>query len=271
MPVPKHTVSDETERQLTEFREHLREIGRAPNTVKGYVADMRNFAHFLGQPLWPAHPDLETQVKLWLTSRRKEGVKTPSVRRSVFAVKAYYQFAGMGQTLTKIVAPKGQPYTTTLITTVDVEYLLAEINAVDPQCYDFYRLIILAGFRYDELCDIELAQSDIDAKQVTVVDPAGLSRVVVLGSQSCEVFQRVLERGGWTHSKTRLRKTVENTANRLRIDGVSCHTLRATCAARMMAAGHTMINVKKNLGYRSDMTLSLIKRTATSEHYADLI
>jgi integrase len=148
---------------------------------------------------------------------------------------------------------------------------LAEINAIDPECHDFYRLIVLAGFRFDELCELNFTKEDLDAKQVTAVDLVGESRVVVLGSQACEVLQRVLERGGWTHGKTRLRKTVEHIAKRLRIDGVSCHTLRATCAAHMMAAGHSINNIMQNLGYRTDTTLRIIKRTADSERYAGLI
>lgn len=256
-------LTTETERQIGEFREHLLELGRAPNTVKGYLSDLRSFATFLGTPPWPAPDDLDARVKLWLTSRRKKGASTLSMRRYVFAIKAYYGFAGVGHALSRITAPKSQFYAPKLLAKADVEYLLAEIEADDPEAHDFYRLILLAGFRFNELYDVGpvLAEA-FGAQAVTVTDESRKERVVDVGSQAAAIFQRVGARGGWTHTKSWLRRTLDKTAKKLNIKHVTCHTLRATCAARMLAAGYDAAFVKQNLGYRSDLTIRLIKRAA---------
>lgn len=249
--------------QIEEYKEHLNEIGRSPNTLKAYIRDLTDFSEFTREPLWPAPSNLESQIQRWLAYRRSQGDGLVSIRRRIFSVKSYYHYAGMPQLLTSVVTPKSQWYVPKIISNADVERLMAELAHIGPESYDFFKLILLLGFRFNELYNINVSDSDIRNRKVTVVNDRGLTRQVIIGDTTASIFEEFLNRGGkWVQSPSQLMRTIEVVGVIAGVRNATSHSLRATCAARMLAAGHKRQFVKTNMGYLSDTTMNMISQVS---------
>ena len=249
--------------QIDEYHEHLVEVGRSRHTIKAYTRDLVNFAEFTRLPLWPAPANLEGLIQRWLASRRRLGDAVVSLRRRIFAVKSYYHYAGIPQLLESIVVPKTQWYMPKVMSTPEVERLMAELSQTDPEAFSLYRLILLSGFKFEEIYRLQLTEEDLKARRVRVVDDRDQTREVVIGEVSAFILDSYLATGGkWKQSKSRFAKALQVAGAIAGIKNATSHILRATCAARLLAAGHPKVFVKANMGYASQTTIDMIAKVS---------
>jgi integrase/recombinase XerD len=119
-------------------------------------------------------------------------------------------------------------------------------------------LMRFAGLRVEEVAELVLADVEISERkgEVTVRGKRDKTRHVPLSSSAREALRMwVATRATPTGllfagmSTRAIQKRIEALANDLRIDGLSCHALRHTCAKSMVDAGRPLTEVQRILGH----------------------
>lgn len=247
--------------QIQEYEEHLMELGRTRNTIKAYLNDLKNFAEFSRTPLWPEPSNLEGLIQLWLNARQQQGDSVTTIRRRIYAVKSFYTYMGVQTRFKSIQIPKNQWYLPTILSVKSAEKLFDQMLKTNEEAYVFYKLIHLLGFRFSELYNLKLTQSELDVGRIAVEEEQGSVRIVVVGRDAKPLLQHYLDNScKWKTKKATLNKTLEVCGTLVGIKKVTNHILRATCAASMLAAGHSQTFVKSNMGYKSYTTMTLIMK-----------
>lgn len=126
-------------------------------------------------------------------------------------------------------------------------------------------LMRFAGLRVEETAELQLADVQISERSglVSVRGKRDKTRHVPLSSSAREALR------GWLAVRSdpgpflfgriaprAIQKRVEELADLLRIDGLSCHSLRHTCAKSMVDAGRPLTEVQRILGHEKLETTS---------------
>lgn len=123
-------------------------------------------------------------------------------------------------------------------------------------------LMRFAGLRVEETAELELADLELGERSgtVSVRGKRDKTRHVPLSSSAREALRGWLAVRGATCSEDEprlfgriapraIQKRVEELADLLRIEGLSCHALRHTCAKSMVDAGRPLTEVQRILGH----------------------
>jgi site-specific recombinase XerD len=126
-------------------------------------------------------------------------------------------------------------------------------------------LMRYAGLRVEETAEVQLADVQISERrgEVTVRGKRDKTRHVPLSSSARDALRMWLGVRGdlgpllfGRIAPRAIQKRVEELAADLRIDGLSCHALRHTCAKSMVDAGRPLTEVQKILGHEKLETTS---------------
>jgi site-specific recombinase XerD len=131
-------------------------------------------------------------------------------------------------------------------------------------------LMRYAGLRVEETAEVQLADVEISERrgEVTVRGKREKTRHVPLSSSARDALRMWLAIRATTRvaptdarlfgsvSPRAIQKRVEDLAADLRIEGLSCHALRHTCAKQMVDAGRPLTEVQKILGHEKLETTS---------------
>ena len=252
--------------QIKEYQDHLLELGRSRNTIKAYLNDLKNFAEYVSLPLWPEPSDLEGLIQSWLNARQEAGDSIITIRRRIYAVKSFYTYMGVQTKFKYIKIPKNQWYLPTILSLKAADKLFAQLHKNNEEAFVFYRLMFLLGFRFNELYRLKISQEELNVGRIAVEEEQGSARVVVIGKEAKPLLQWYLERGcTWKTKKATLNKTLEVCGKFAGVKKVTNHILRATCAASMLASGHSQTFGRNNMGYRSYTTMTLIMKINVKE------
>jgi integrase/recombinase XerC len=194
---------------ITSYLAYLTEKGRSPLTVKAARGDLAGFAAWW--ETWrnrPFDPALlrESDLHTWRLARQKDAAAAPTtINRALVTIRAYCAWAKRAGLITENPAAeiKAIPTSQPAPKSIPPEAVDAILRAVRSETDDRIRLrdeallalLIYAGLRAQEVCDVQLRDLDLAGGTVTIRHgKGGRMRRVILSDEAATLLRRYLTR-----------------------------------------------------------------------------
>lgn len=215
-----HQLPPHVRATVTAFARHLATVaGRAPQTVRGYVADVTSLCD---HAVRMGHTDVRTLdlavLRSWLARLRTQGAARSSLARRAAAARTFSRWAfEQGYLETDVAAALTSPRPHRVLPTVlqpeEASQLLAAPAAETPASGTptgdtptgepplvlrdraVLELLYATGVRVAELCALDLADVDQERATVRVCGKGGRERTVPFGRPAGVVLDAWLTRG----------------------------------------------------------------------------
>jgi integrase/recombinase XerC len=287
------------EEALAAFEQHLRvERNLSPQTVRAYMADLKQFHGFLAQA--PAGRrdggELLEQadslaIRSYLADLYRKKLRKTSIGRKLAALKTFYTFLlRQGRIRSNpaelIQAPKAETYVPKVLSVDDVFALLGEHFEAGPagrRDRAILELFYGSGIRLSELAGLNLTDVDLDGGLVKVRGKGARERLVPMGPPCREALVRwIEERPAFAREQregtenplflNRLGERLSGRSVARLLDGyvrksgigrkISPHVLRHSFATHLLDSGADLRSIQEMLGHKSLSTTQ--KYTAVS-------
>ena len=255
-------------------------LGRSPNTVKGYVADLRGLAGYVDTF------DAFTldALRRWLADAMSAGKSRATLARRTAAARAFSTWAyRRGDISTdaaaRLKAPKVNRPLPTVVKGERAGDLVEAGTADDAHPAEYLRdramleLLYATGIRVGELTGLNLGDVDLARGLAQVTGKGDKQRVVPFGEEAAAAVSEWLEFGraelagdtqamfvgsrGGRIDQRQVRRIVERAGQRAGVEHVSPHTLRHTTATHMLEGGADLRVVQEMLGHTSLQTTQI--------------
>ena len=255
-------------------------LGRSPNTVKGYVADLRGLAGYVDTF------DAFTldALRRWLADAMSAGRSRATLARRTAAARAFSTWAyRRGDISTdaaaRLKAPKLNRPLPTVVKGERAGDLVEAGTADDAHLAEYLRdramleLLYATGIRVGELTGLNLGDVDLARRLAQVTGKGDKQRVVPFGDEAAAAVSEWLEFGraelagdtqamfvgsrGGRIDQRQVRRIVERAGQRAGVEHVSPHTLRHTTATHMLEGGADLRVVQEMLGHTSLQTTQI--------------
>ena len=255
-------------------------LGRSPNTVKGYVADLRGLAGYADTF------DAFTldALRRWLADAMSAGKSRATLARRTAAARAFSTWAyRRGDISTdaaaRLKAPKVNRPLPTVVKGERAGDLVEAGTADDAHPAEHLRdramleLLYATGIRVGELTGLNLRDVDLARGLAHVTGKGNKQRVVPFGDEAAAAVSEWLEFGraelagdtqamfvgsrGGRIDQRQVRRIVERAGQRAGVENVSPHTLRHTTATHMLEGGADLRVVQEMLGHTSLQTTQI--------------
>ncbi|MCG7274092.1 tyrosine recombinase XerC [Corynebacterium afermentans] len=255
-------------------------LGRSPNTVKGYVADLRGLAGYVDTF------DAFTldALRRWLADAMSAGKSRATLARRTAAARAFSTWAyRRGDISTdaaaRLKAPKVNRPLPTVVKGERAGDLVEAGTADDAHPAEYLRdramleLLYATGIRVGELTGLNLGDVDLARGLAQVTGKGNKQRVVPFGDEAAAAVSEWLEFGraelagdtqamfvgsrGGRIDQRQVRRIVERAGQRAGVEHVSPHTLRHTTATHMLEGGADLRVVQEMLGHTSLQTTQI--------------
>lgn len=255
-------------------------LGRSPNTVKGYVADLRGLAGYVDTF------DAFTldALRRWLADAMSAGRSRATLARRTAAARAFSTWAyRRGDISTdaaaRLKAPKVNRPLPTVVKGERAGDLVEAGTADDAHPAEYLRdramleLLYATGIRVGELTGLNLGDVDLARGLAQVTGKGDKQRVVPFGEEAAAAVSEWLEFGraelagdtqamfvgsrGGRIDQRQVRRIVERAGQRAGVEHVSPHTLRHTSATHMLEGGADLRVVQEMLGHTSLQTTQI--------------
>lgn len=255
-------------------------LGRSPNTVKGYVADLRGLAGYVDTF------DAFTldALRRWLADAMSAGKSRATLARRTAAARAFSTWAyRRGDISTdaaaRLKAPKVNRPLPTVVKGERAGDLVEAGTADDAHPGEYLRdramleLLYATGIRVGELTGLNLGDVDLARGLAQVTGKGNKQRVVPFGEEAAAAVSEWLEFGraelagdtqamfvgsrGGRIDQRQVRRIVERAGQRAGVEHVSPHTLRHTTATHMLEGGADLRVVQEMLGHTSLQTTQI--------------
>ena len=255
-------------------------LGRSPNTVKGYVADLRGLAGYVDTF------DAFTldALRRWLADAMSAGKSRATLARRTAAARAFSTWAyRRGDISTdaaaRLKAPKVNRPLPTVVKGERAGDLVEAGTADDARPAEYLRdramleLLYATGIRVGELTGLNLGDVDLARGLAQVTGKGNKQRVVPFGEEAAAAVSEWLEFGraelagdtqamfvgsrGGRIDQRQVRRIVERAGQRAGVEHVSPHTLRHTTATHMLEGGADLRVVQEMLGHTSLQTTQI--------------
>jgi integrase/recombinase XerC len=293
---------------VDKFLNHLvGQRGRSANTVRVYTDDLRPFFQFL-QEKRLGFRDLDhhhvRDYLAWLATSGKasgNGYARVSIARKLVVLRSFYQFLEQdGEVLTTPI-PKGRSFRVKVEQRLPVflgkEEAIRLMEAPDGSTplglrdKAILEILYSCGLRLSELASLNLANVDLDSRDVRVTGKGSKDRMVILGKPATAALVNYLResrpyllsngrpkspwsmegafflnRYGSRLSRRSIQKVVAHYAVRAATrPGVHPHTLRHTFATHLMDGGADLRVVQELLGHTSPTTTQVYTHVTQSQ------
>lgn len=255
-------------------------LGRSPNTVKGYVADLRGLAGYADTF------DAFTldALRRWLADAMSAGKSRATLARRTAAARAFstwaYRRGDIGtDAAARLKAPKVNRPLPTVVKGERAGELVEAGTADDAHPAEHLRdramleLLYATGIRVGELTGLNLGDVDFARGLAHVTGKGNKQRVVPFGDEAAAAVSEWLELGraelaadtqamfvgsrGGRIDQRQVRRIVERAGQRAGVEHVSPHTLRHTTATHMLEGGADLRVVQEMLGHTSLQTTQI--------------
>ena len=255
-------------------------LGRSPNTVKGYVADLRGLVGY--SDTFDAFT-LDA-LRRWLADAMSAGKSRATLARRTAAARAFSTWAyRQGYISTdaaaRLKAPKVNRPLPTVVKGERAEELVEAGTADDAHPAEYLRdramleLLYATGIRVGELTGLNIGDVDLARGLAHVTGKGNKQRVVPFGDEAAAAVSEWLEFGraelagdtqamfvgsrGGRIDQRQVRRIVERAGQRAGVENVSPHTLRHTTATHMLEGGADLRVVQEMLGHTSLQTTQI--------------
>ncbi|MGH9507055.1 MAG: tyrosine recombinase XerC [Terriglobales bacterium] len=285
--------------EAAEFLDYLRRERRAgPETLRGYAADLRQFAAAAG-PATPAAAVAPAQIRRFLAGLQERGAQRASVARRLATLRSFYRYlvregraaANPAQVVASPKLPKRLP---PIPTAEQLNQALDQMPEQEPgwpaRDRAMVELLYAAGLRISELAGLDLEALDLDERVVRVRGKGGKERIVPFGRKAQAALAAYLparaaaaagtekvagrraasaavflnRRGGRLTDRSARRAVKAWAVRRGLSGGLHPHTLRHAFASHLLADGAELRVIQEMLGHASLATTQ--KYTQTEIH-----
>lgn len=255
-------------------------LGRSPNTVKGYVADLKGLKGYADTF------DAFTldALRRWLADAMSAGKSRATLARRTAAARAFSTWAyRQGYIATdaaaRLKAPKVNRPLPTVVKGERAGELVEADTADDAHPAEYLRdramleLLYATGIRVGELTGLNLGDVELARGLAHVTGKGNKQRVVPFGDEAATAVSEWLEFGreelagdtpamfvgsrGGRIDQRQVRRIVERAGQRAGVENVSPHTLRHTTATHMLEGGADLRVVQEMLGHTSLQTTQI--------------
>lgn len=183
------------------------ERNASPHTIRSYRTDIHQFLHFCGRYLerepGDVHPDEidRLTIRLWLGELSEEELKKSSIARKVAALRSFFKYCFKRGIIQKnpahllIVPKKDRPLPKTA-NPEDLSRMMELAGGDAPavrQDRAILELLYGTGIRLSELTGLDVADLNLELKQIKVLGKGDRQRIVPLGGRAMEALERHLE------------------------------------------------------------------------------
>ncbi|MCG7295379.1 tyrosine recombinase XerC [Corynebacterium afermentans] len=255
-------------------------LGRSPNTVKGYVADLKGLVGYADT----FDEFTLDALRRWLADAMGAGKSRATLARRTAAARAFSTWAyRRGDISTdaaaRLKAPKVNRPLPTVVKGERAGEFVEAGAADDAHPAEYLRdramleLLYATGIRVGELTGLNLGDVDLARGLAHVTGKGNKQRVVPFGDEAAAAVSEWLEFGraeltgdtqamfvgsrGGRIDQRQVRRIVERAGQRAGVEHVSPHTLRHTTATHMLEGGADLRVVQEMLGHTSLQTTQI--------------
>jgi len=258
------------------------EKGLARNTVESYERDLRTYLLYTKGK---SHDEItQTDVISYLSHLSSSGLSTPSIARSLAAVRGFHKYLiidGLARTdpTVNLETPRGWKRLPKTLSTSDVDALLAQPDTTTPigiRDKAMLELLYATGLRVSELVGLGLQDINLERGFLTVMGKGSKERAVPMGEVAAAAVGQYLERGRaallngkesdclFISSRRRgitrqmFWERIKFYSRRARIGvAISPHTLRHSFATHLLDNGADLRSVQAMLGHADISTTQI--------------
>lgn len=273
---------------LPEFADYLRvECGLADNTLESYGRDLRHLDSFLraeagDPPLADLRPE---HVSGFLRYERKRGLEAPSLARALIAVKMFLRRQqGLGRVDENAAGLFTKPQIWAALPEVmrpdQVDDLLTAPQDWMPmgrRDRAILEVLYAVGARATELCDMRLADTNLEFQYVRLFGKGDKERIVPMGERAVAAVKAwlserdhlvaappgppnlFLSKAGKPLERTAVWRLVKKyaAAADLPVEHIYPHVLRHSFATHLLAGGADIRSVQEMLGHADIATTQI--------------
>lgn len=260
------------------FEQHLvNDRGRAPQTVRAYVADVRRFAEFCTEFAIEDPGEVEPLViRRYLASLDRSGYARRSIARKASSLRRLFDLllrrgdVAVDPTARLGTRAPGRPLPRVLRPEQVIELLdAAAVGKHGVRDRAVVELLYGAGARVSEVVALDIGACDLDEGVVRLFGKGSKERLVPMGEPAVDAIVRwvhdvrpgitgadrtpalFLNAHGERLSDRAVRSLVDRAARRAGLSGVSPHTLRHSFATHLLEGGADVRSVQELLGHVS--------------------
>ena len=258
---------------VIEFYEYLkREKSLSPNTVKGYISDIKNFLKFV--PREQLKQVNFSLIRKYLGELQERGYQKSTLARRVATLHSFFHYLYLKgnlafSPLSNLRAPKLEKRIPSFLEEVEVERLLETTQGEDffhLRDKAILELLYATGMRIMELINLNMGDIDYLENLVKVQGKGNKERLIPLGSYAKKALNIYLEKRngrvkvgedalfinkyGERLSDRWIRKKLKKYIDKTEIlKKVSPHTLRHSFATHLLNRGADLRSVQELLGH----------------------
>jgi len=272
---------------VVDFQNYIEiEKGRAGNTIKAYLSDLKQFGDYLKKPFEQALP---RDVRVWMGDLKKRGCKSETISRKLSSLRQYYRFLLKEGIIEKdplilIESPKRKKDLPEFLTLEEInrllEYTASNIyNLKGKRDHALISLLYYTGTRISELTNLRFSdiQNTENGLSLRIRGKGGKERLIPLSRKAQDVLSLWrMNRPNTQHDYVFInpheknlypryvQRVLKGLAKEVGIQKrVTPHKLRHTFATHLLHRGEDLVNIQNLLGHASLSTTQIYAHTTT--------
>jgi len=271
---PKTTSVEDTPSEIIVFRNYLNGKRYSESTMDTYVCFVLKFLKYHEFRKNYKLTDVDRFVEAEIASKK---YAISSHRQCISALKHYFEFTEQEELDTsKLKRPNKSKYLPSVLSKEEVIDLLRHTRNLKHRCV--LALIYSSGLRIGELINLQIADIDVDRKQILIRQAKGRKdRYVMLAESFLPLLYNYLQTyepkrylaEGYDHSRyssSAIRSFLKDSCHRAGIrKKVSPHTLRHSFATHMLENGTDLRYIQELLGHSRPETTMIYTHVAQKD------
>lgn len=281
-------MSDDLTADLENFRIYLEASrGYSPNTVKGYITDLRDLFKFLEIHAVDETAKIDLEIlRDWLYSLVESGLVRSSIARKTASVRAFTSWAFENQLMSsdpglKLKSQKSSKH----LPQVASRQVLSEVfehlgakaasgSVLDVRNLAVVELLYATAARVSEISNLQVSEVDFEKRVVLLTGKGNKQRVVPFGLPASDALQAwLLAREELVNAKTgaelflnskgsklgsrQIFEIVAESLSKTALGPAGPHTLRHSAATHLLDGGADLRAVQELLGHSSLATTQI--------------
>ena len=267
-------ITDNHRPEILAFRNYLNGRRYSISTMNTYTTFVLKFLKFHRFKQYYKTTDVDRFVEAEIAGRK---YSISSHRQCISALKHYFEFTQQEEIdATKLMRPEKSKYLPGVLSKEEVIDLLRLTRNLKHRC--ILALIYSSGLRIGELINLQIADIDIDRKQILIRQSKGRKdRYVMLAESFLPLLYNYLQTyepkrylaEGLNHSQyssSAIRSFLKDSCRRTKIrKKVSPHTLRHSFATHMLENGTDLRYIQELLGHSKPETTMIYTHVAQKD------